>query len=150
MSQEPTGEAGRSSQAQGAGAPGAGGQDPGPRALRVLVVDDEPNLRKLCQRIIERLGHSCEIAATAAEAAALARTIAFDLCLCDFRLAAETAADVVAALLEAAPALVPRTIIATGAANDPDVVAIRERYQLRLVAKPYGVEELVAMLSSEY
>ncbi|MCC6382121.1 MAG: response regulator [Dehalococcoidia bacterium] len=119
----------------------------GPRApLHVLVIDDEPNLRKLCQRVVERMGHVCETAASGMEAAALAAGAAFDVVLCDFRLATETAVDVVRLLRATAPELVGRTVIATGAANDPDVVMLCEAYGLEVIAKPYGYDEIAAMI----
>lgn len=116
--------------------------------IRVLVIDDEPNLRKLCQRIVQRLGHVCETAASGQEAAELAAASSFDVCLCDFRLATETAADVVRLLAAAAPALVGHTVIATGAANDPEVVLLCETYGLRVIAKPYGYDEIAAMIGA--
>jgi signal transduction histidine kinase/CheY-like chemotaxis protein/transcriptional regulator with GAF, ATPase, and Fis domain len=111
-------------------------------AARVLVVDDEPSLRKVCQRLIASLGHECETAENTKAALELAGAQDFDIVLCDYRLATETADQVLEGLARVAPRLIPKTIIATGATTDPGVVQLVERYGLRLVAKPYGVEEL--------
>jgi CheY-like chemotaxis protein len=109
---------------------------------RVLVVDDEPSLRKVCQRLIASLGHECETAENADAALELAALQDFDVVLCDYRLAAETADQVLEGFARIAPQLIPRTIIATGAMTDPGVLQVVERFGLTVLAKPYGVEEL--------
>jgi signal transduction histidine kinase/ActR/RegA family two-component response regulator len=118
-----------------------------PATLRMLVIDDEPSLRKVCQRLVESLGHSCESAENADGALKLARSGDFDVVLCDYRLATETADQVLEGLELEAPHLIPRTILATGATTDAGVVRLVERYGLQLVAKPYGVEELSRILN---
>ncbi len=109
---------------------------------RVLVVDDEPSLRKVCQRLIASLGHECETAENADAALELAALQDFDVVLCDYRLATETADQVLEGFARIAPQLIPRTIIATGAMTDPGVLQVVERFGLTVLAKPYGVEEL--------
>jgi signal transduction histidine kinase/ActR/RegA family two-component response regulator len=132
-----------------AGVGPAGNEPEAPRRpLRVLVVDDEPNLRRLCQRLLASLGHECETADGSAEAATLAATNAFDMVLCDYRLKAETASTVVECIAAAAPALVGRIVIATGATTDAGVVQLIERYGLRLIAKPYGLDELTRVIQA--
>ncbi len=116
--------------------------------IRVLVIDDEPSLRKVCQRLIASMGHECSIAESSAGAFELARGNDFDVVLCDYRLAGETADAVVAGFEQFAPQLVGRTVIATGATTDPGVVSLTQRYNLKLIAKPYGVEDLAALLQS--
>lgn len=113
-----------------------------PPAARVLVIDDEPSLRKVCQRLIGSLGHACETAANTQAALAIAATGEFDIVLCDYRLATETADQVLEGFARVAPQLIPRTVIATGATTDAGVVRLVEEYGLKLIAKPYGVEEL--------
>ncbi len=124
-----------------AGPPAAEGGARGP-VSRVLVVDDEPSLRKVCQRLITSLGHECETAESADAALQLAGEQDFDVVLCDYRLATETADQVLEGFARIAPQLIPRTIIATGATTDPGVLRIVERFGLTLLAKPYGVDEL--------
>jgi signal transduction histidine kinase/transcriptional regulator with GAF, ATPase, and Fis domain/ActR/RegA family two-component response regulator len=132
--------------------PGAPAEPPAAEAgmqvpvSRVMVVDDEPSLRKVCQRLIASLGHECETAENAAAALELARGHDFDVVLCDYRLATETADQVLEGFAQIAPQLIPRTIIATGATTDPGVLRVVAQYGLKLIAKPYGVEELSAII----
>ncbi len=118
------------------------------RKARVLVVDDEPSLRKVCKRMITSMGHECEVAENAAAAVALVRRGHFDLVLCDYRLSGETADDVVRALAAIDPAIVERVVIATGATTDAGVAALTGRHNLRLVAKPYGFDEISQLLGA--
>ncbi len=115
-------------------------------AIRVLVVDDEPSLRKVCQRLISSMGHECAVADSSASAVDLARQSDFDVVLCDYRLASETANDVVAGFERVAPQLVERVVIATGATTDPGVLELTERYGFKLIAKPYGADDLAAVI----
>jgi signal transduction histidine kinase/ActR/RegA family two-component response regulator len=122
--------------------PPAAEADARPPVSRVLVIDDEPSLRKVCQRLIGSLGHECETAGNADAALELVDGADFDVVLCDYRLATETADRVLEGFARLAPQLIPRTVIATGATTDPGVLQIVERYGLKLLAKPYGVDEL--------
>jgi signal transduction histidine kinase/ActR/RegA family two-component response regulator len=114
----------------------------------VLVVDDEPALRKLARRIIEALGHRCDVAEGVADAAHLAASNDYDLVLCDYRIAAAVADEVIEALLQVAPALVARTVIATGAMTDIGVEELASRHGLRVLGKPYGMEEIAGLLNT--
>jgi len=122
-------------------------QQPGAPAS-VLLVDDEPSLRALVQRLVSRMGHRCSVAADAHDALALAAANDFDLVICDYRLAGETADAVVEGLLDLSPRLRGRVVLATGATTDPGVVALTQRYDLPLLPKPYGVGEIAAVLDS--
>lgn len=121
--------------------------DAPPRAARVLVVDDEPSLRKVCQRLVASLGHVCETAENTEAALGIAGGQDFDVVLCDYRLATETADQVLQGFARVAPQLIPRTVIATGATTDPGVLRLVEEYGLKLVAKPYGVEEIAQIIA---
>ncbi|WP_288018058.1 hybrid sensor histidine kinase/response regulator [Tepidiforma sp.] len=128
-------------------AEGGEGEAPVPaRQATVLVIDDEPSLRKVCRRLVESLGHRCLDAENSARALELAAEADPDVVLCDYRLAAETADAVFAGFEARLPHLIPRTILATGATTDAGVVALVERYGVELLPKPYGVEEIGRIL----
>jgi DNA-binding NtrC family response regulator len=92
------------------------------------------------------MGHECATADTSASAVELAAHSEFDMVLCDYRLGSETAGDVVAGLERVAPQLISRMVIATGATTDAGVIELTEKHGLRLMAKPYGVNELSAII----
>ncbi len=117
---------------------------------RILVIDDEPSLRKVCQRLVASMGHDCSVAADSETALRLTVTENrdFDLILCDYRLMSDTADTVIDALAAVRPELVRRTVIATGAATDAGVVDIVARHRLGLIAKPYGIDEIATLLDA--
>ncbi|MCX7617067.1 GAF domain-containing protein [Tepidiforma sp.] len=131
----------------GGGDADAAAEAPAPaRQATVLVIDDEPSLRKVCRRLVESLGHLCLDAENSERALALAAEFDPDIILCDYRLASETADAVFEGLEAQMPHLIPRTIIATGATTDAGVTALVERYGLELLAKPYGVEDIARVI----
>lgn len=118
------------------------------RAHSVLVIDDEPTLRKLAKRLLESLGHQCEVASSVSEALAATAVTEFDLVICDYRLGGETATQFVDRLPETSRAKVlRRLVIATGATTDLGVSQLLETHNLKLLPKPYGLEQLSSILS---
>jgi DNA-binding NtrC family response regulator len=56
------------------------------RTLKLLLVDDEPDVRKLCRDLFEQEGYAVTTAATAREAAEKAKQGVYDVAVVDFRL----------------------------------------------------------------
>lgn len=56
-------------------------------SARILIVDDYPANRKLMSYLLESRGHHTQLAVTGEEALELTRHEAFDLILCDIRMA---------------------------------------------------------------
>uniref|UniRef100_UPI002ADE39E8 hybrid sensor histidine kinase/response regulator n=1 Tax=Tepidiforma sp. TaxID=2682230 RepID=UPI002ADE39E8 len=134
--------------AEGEGAPAEAEPQSAPagRQLTVLVIDDEPSLRKVCRRLVESLGHRCLDAENSAGALALAAEHEPDIILCDYRLATETADAIFAGLEQRLPHLLERVVLATGATSDAGVARLTERFRVRLLAKPYGLEDLESVI----
>src|SRR5512147_1488531 len=78
---------------------------PGPvlSPLRLLVVDDEPNIRKTLTLTLEAEGHSVVAVSNAQDALAESTRRSFDVALVDIRLGAASGLDLVPALLAASP-----------------------------------------------
>jgi two-component system sensor histidine kinase/response regulator len=57
-----------------------------PAGLRVLVVDDSPNAREIERELVQGLGHTAGVAASAEEAVAELRRLPYDLVLMDWRM----------------------------------------------------------------
>ncbi len=115
---------------------------------RVLVVDDEPGIRRMAERLLASAGHQVRCAATVGEAAAAVREWKPDAVLCDYRLQGETADAVLKELRGIDPAYVGRVLLVTGATSDRGVVELAERYGLSVLAKPFGREELLAAIAA--
>jgi two-component system, NtrC family, response regulator AlgB len=97
---------------------------PAQPTLRVLVVDDEPNIRDTLALCLEGSGCRVEKAATGAAALEALRLSPFDLAFCDLRLGAESGLDLVPRMLAERPGL-EVVVITAYATVDTAVEAIR-------------------------
>lgn len=116
-------------------------------ALRVLVVDDEPGIRRMAEQLLLRAGHLVRCAATAADGVAIAQEWRPDAIICDYRLRGETADVVLEGLDRGDERLARRVILMTGATTDRGVAELARRYGLPVLAKPFGKDELLASLA---
>ena len=74
--------------------------------MRILVVDDERNIRNTFRLAIESFGHEVEAAGSAADAVQLLKKAGgFDVAFLDLKLSQESGLDVLSALLELSPRL---------------------------------------------
>jgi NtrC-family two-component system response regulator AlgB len=114
------------------------------QSMRILIVDDEPNIRRTLRLALESSGHSVEEAATASAAtASLARRPA-DVALVDLRLGDESGLDLIGPLLEQAPRL-GIVIITAHASIDSAVDAIR-RGAFDYLPKPFTPAQVRAVI----
>ncbi|HTO98076.1 MAG TPA: response regulator, partial [Myxococcales bacterium] len=98
--------------------------DGAPRPLRVLVVDDERNIRKTLAVCLEGLGCAVTECGSAAAAVDSLARLPHDLAFVDLRLGKESGLDLLASLLAERPAL-EVVIITAYATIDTAVEAIR-------------------------
>ncbi|MBW1852365.1 MAG: response regulator [Deltaproteobacteria bacterium] len=63
----------------------------------ILVVDDDPQIRKLVGEILRAVGYPCEEATDGFEALELIRKERFDIVLCDIRMPGMDGLEVMAA-----------------------------------------------------
>ena len=65
---------------------------------RVLVIDDDPAMRRVTARYFERVGFSVSLAATGEEAELVSSTCQPDVVVCDWHLGSDDGVEVVRAL----------------------------------------------------
>ncbi|HEY0881573.1 MAG TPA: ATP-binding protein, partial [Archangium sp.] len=118
-----------------------------PRA-RILVVDDEPAIRRALSRLLGR-EHDVTAAGSGKEAKALLeQDKAFDIILCDLMMPEMTGMELHAWLAEAAPALAQRVVFISGGAFTPRAAAYLEQVDNRELSKPFVHAELKALVAS--
>ena len=103
----------------------------------ILLVDDDPAVRRLVQALFGREGHSVDVARNAEHALALASDRTYDLILADGQVSAQGKLFV-EELVARHPALKSRTLVATG----PSTEEALERLGLRYVRKPFNLRDL--------
>ena len=83
--------------------------------MRVLIVDDEPSIRRTTRVAVESSGHTAAEAPNAARAVKAAEDEGFDAVFLDLKLGADDGLEVLGRLLKVRPA--PAVILFTAYAN---------------------------------
>lgn len=109
---------------------------------RILVVDDEPAIRRLVRGAAERAGHSVSEAGTAAEALTEARREGCELVVLDLGLPDRDGIELVALL----KAMDRAVIVLTARDATPEKVAALDLGADDYVVKPFDTEELLARI----
>jgi NtrC-family two-component system response regulator AlgB len=116
-----------------------------PHPLNILVVDDEPNIRKLVSISLSADRHQVTMAGDVAEAIRLAKQQPFDLAFVDLRLGTETGLDLIPKLLAESP-LLGIVVITAYATVDTAVEAMR-RGAADYLPKPFTPDQIRLVLS---
>jgi PAS domain S-box-containing protein len=107
---------------------------------RVLVVDDQDDVRAVAVEFLETLGYQTIDAASPREALRLVETDAVDLVLADYAMAEMSGIDLAEAVAKLRPRT--RTVLMTGYA---DMDALLDRFEETLIiGKPFRLQELSA------
>ncbi len=115
-------------------------------SVRVLVVDDEPDIRELLELTLVKMGLGVESVGTVAEAKALLADTRFALCLTDMRLSDGAGLDLVRHIAGLGTDLPVAVITAYGSAEN--AVAALKAGAFDYVSKPVGLEQLRALVKS--
>lgn len=110
-----------------------------PEAYHLLVVDDDPRLRDLLRRFLEREGFRVTVAADAAEARHLLKLMAFDLIVLDVMMPGESGLDLAEAVRRERDVPV---VLLTARGTPEDRIAGFERGADDYLPKPFEPREL--------
>ena len=114
----------------------------GPASKLILVIDDEPGIRRVIDRLLKNFGYETLLAANGSDGINLFETHARDiaLVLLDWNLPGTTGSQTLAALLERRPNV--RVILVTGA---PEVTTDEHATQdtVSILLKPFTPTELM-------
>jgi two-component system response regulator PilR (NtrC family) len=113
---------------------------------RVLVVDDEPDIRELIDLTLSRMGLAATCAGSLAEAREALANESFELCLTDMRLPDGEGLEIVRLINEQHARTPVAVITAFGSAEN--AVAALKAGAFDYLAKPVGLEQLRALVKS--
>jgi len=111
-------------------------------AAKILIVDDEPSVRDLLDKVLRRGGHEVVACATADEALATLQSSRFDLLLTDVVMPGMDGFDLLRRVKSAHPAI--KVIVLTGYARSQRISDFLLYGADDFLAKPFQVHELVA------
>src|SRR5262245_13657274 len=112
--------------------------------MRILIVDDEPNIRSTLRIALEANGHQVDEAASGSVAIRRLGQQPFDVALVDLRLGQESGLDLLERMRDARPRLVV-VVITAHAAIDTAVEAMR-RGAYDYLSKPFTPAQIHAVL----
>lgn len=113
---------------------------------RVLVIDDESDIRELIDLTLSRMGLAATCAGSLAEARAALSAERFQLCLTDMRLPDGEGLDIVRYINEHHPQIPVAVITAFGSADN--AVAALKAGAFDYLAKPVGLDQLRTLVKS--
>jgi putative two-component system response regulator len=112
---------------------------------KILIVDDEPYVRRTLSRLLDRAGHQCDVARDAEEATLQLRSASFDLMLADVRMPGRSGLELASWAQQSYPDLA--VLMLTGV-EDPDVADVAlERGAFGYMVKPWRATEVLINVS---
>jgi DNA-binding NtrC family response regulator len=112
------------------------------RRRRALVVEDEPVISRLCQRILTAEGFDIDIAVTGLIAKKMADDKSYDLCLSDIRTPDMSGIELYQYLEQEHPELARRVIFTTGDVMSDYIAQFLEGKRRPFLPKPFTPDEL--------
>jgi len=110
---------------------------------RILVIDDEPGVRILLERVFIQMGHNVDTVADAESAIAkLDDGSVYDIVLSDVRMPGMSGIELHAFILKKMPAMRNKIIFITGDVMGADIKDFLMQNNLSYFAKPFDIEAL--------
>jgi PAS domain S-box-containing protein len=127
-------------------------QQPGKGQLRIVVVDDEPAIRRLITRVAQRRGHDVVEVADASSAvniitSAEASDAPFELIISDLRMPGLTGERLMQLLLDSDASFADRIVIITGDPSAPETRRIQNA-GVPILAKPVTLDQLNTIIEA--
>ena len=112
------------------------------RNLRILVIEDEPLICKVCVRTLLADGFQVDFAPNGLQAVKMAETRPYDLFVSDVRTPEMNGIQFYQRLVEKTPALGERVIFTTGDVMSPEVKTFLTKNNRPFLAKPFVPHDL--------
>ena len=115
---------------------------------RILVVEDEPAIGTLCQRVLTREGFEVDIAVNGKIAQDMIGKRKYDLGLLDIRMPVMNGKELYQWLEETHPQLISRVIFTSGSVVTGDTQIFLEQTGRPSLPKPFTVAELITIVNN--
>jgi DNA-binding response OmpR family regulator len=112
-----------------------------------LIVEDEPSIGNMCQRVLTREGFEVDIALNGTLAQDMIEKKPYNICLIDIRTPKMSGSDLYQWLKGKYPQVANRVVFTTGSAIDEKTMAFIEQSGRPFLPKPFTPNELVAIVN---
>jgi len=119
-------------------------------AKKVLVVEDEPSIRGICQRVLSGKGFEVDLADNGKSAQALINQKEYDFFLVDIRTPAMNGIEFYQWLKSTKPSLTRRVIFTTGDMMHDDIEAFLKQTGRPYLPKPFTPNELLTIVNKAW
>jgi len=110
---------------------------------RILVVDDEPGVRALLEKVLTQSGHSVDTIADAGKIGDIIDAgIIYDIIITDVRMPGMSGIELYMLILRKMPSMKNRIIFITGDVMGADIRTFLTRNELPFLAKPFDIKLL--------
>jgi DNA-binding response OmpR family regulator len=113
---------------------------------RILLVEDEPSIANLCQRVLAREGFEVEIAVNGALAQEMIEKKQYHICMIDIRTPKLSGAELYQWLQKNYLQVANHVIFTTGSVIDEKTMAFIEQSGRPFLSKPFTPNELTAIV----
>lgn len=113
----------------------------------VLILEDEPILGRVCQRILEGDGYAVTLAANGLVAKEQVEQKHFDFCLSDIRTPVMNGMEFYRYLKNNNPALAEKTVFMTGDVMNKDIEKFLTESKAEYILKPFTDVQLIKAVS---
>ena len=113
---------------------------------KILVVEDEPLISKVCRRVLTSEGLEVDIAVNGQVAQDMIEKKQYDFCLIDIRTPAMNGKELYQWLQESHPALAGRVIFTSGDVMGSDTYSFLEQAGRPFLPKPFTPDEIKAII----
>ena len=113
-------------------------------ALRVLIIDDEPGILRVCERMLDK--HEVTTCGEAPQALQLISDGDFDAIICDLMMPNMTGMELHESVVQRSPEKAERMVFITGGAFRSDAESFLEAHADRYLPKPFSRDSLLSVL----
>lgn len=117
-----------------------------PRA-KILIVDDEPEIRQLLSEELTEYGHKAETAESVGEALYRIQKGKYDLIILDIKLRGMSGVELYQFMEKMPGSLMKRIIFITGDAMGPDTKKFLKKTKAPYIAKPFTMEQVARAIN---
>ena len=114
---------------------------------RALIIDDEPSLRDLLQRLLAKRGFTVEVADDGAAAAGLIDRTDYDVIFCDIQMPKMGGMALHDTVQRRQPQKIAAFVFISGDTLNAELRQFADTAQTPLLSKPFGIAKLDAVLA---
>ena len=109
---------------------------------KILVVDDEPVIRKFVSQVLGEQGHTVETVDNAADALKMVKSKRYRLILLDIKMPGMSGLELYKQFQKIAPSLTKRVVFITGDVMGKRTLAFLDKTKTPYMMKPFNAKEL--------